>query len=767
MNKWKPLFSVVCISLNEAHTIHKMMWSLREFQDRWGEIIILDTWSTDGTAELARSLWARVTEVWEKFIQIIDEETAKRINDRFVVEWEADLVKPGNRLFNFAAARNYATSLASNDFIMTMDIDEVYTNLDIDKVNGLIEEWYEQFEYQFIFAHDVNWNPSIQFIQSKAFDRRKISWSWVVHEVLGSNQEVKRLLLDESIILLEHYQEQGKDHRGNYLVGLALDCLEHPDSDRNSHYLWREAFYTWRPKSAIKELTRHVNMHKWTAEAAQSMIFIGMCYGQLWEEDKQIEWYHKAFDLDPNRREPLIRLAEFYNKKNNPKATAAFASAALQIPLSDYYANDMNHYKEYPHQLLYNALGWIWDIDWAKGHLLKALEYNPYNNRDLENTKYYFEYPDNWIPGWMTFPELQWLYNNAKKYDKILEIWSWKGRSSHALLSGCKWQVTCVDTFQGSDDINDATNSIAKQENIYDQFMANVGHFKNLKVLKMSSAEAAEQLKDEKFDLIFLDALHTKKWIIDDINLWKDKATKVICGHDYSVKNWPNLVEWVNETIWVPDNVTDSIWQKNINSNNTLFPFVSILIPTLWRPEGLKRCLDSIEHLDYPKDRIEVLVEEDEPRTGVARRLNWLFKRSKGDYCVFMSNDTEMLTTGIVVAVRECLEGNYDLVSFNTWELLPDKWNINAHFMIKKSFVYKYLDWKIFDEDFNHIWVDNLLWAQVNKWWKAKWLENVKLNHYHFSNSGAKIDSTYELGWSHVEEDRKLLEKKIKELEVK
>jgi predicted O-methyltransferase YrrM len=35
--------------------------------------------------------------------------------------------------------------------------------------------------------------------------------------------------------------------------------------------------------------------------------------------------------------------------------------------------------------------------------------------------------------------------------------------------------------------------------------MTNVGHFKNLRVLKMSSAEAAEQLKDEKFDLIFID----------------------------------------------------------------------------------------------------------------------------------------------------------------------------------------------------------------------------------------------------------------------
>ena len=43
------------------------------------------------------------------------------------------------RLFDFAAARNYAADLASNDFISMPDCDEVFTKLDIDRVESEIK----------------------------------------------------------------------------------------------------------------------------------------------------------------------------------------------------------------------------------------------------------------------------------------------------------------------------------------------------------------------------------------------------------------------------------------------------------------------------------------------------------------------------------------------------------------------------------------------------------------------------------------------------
>jgi len=249
-----PNFSVVLIAKNESKTLPKAMKSLEEFTSRGGEVILLDTGSTDGTAELARSLGCVVTEVGEKFIKIIDKNLADNINEAFVRNNETPIVKEGNRLFDFAAARNYATALASNDMICSLDADEAYTNFDIDRINQLIDEGYEQFEYNFVFSHDMYGKPAIKFIQSKFFDRRKIQWVGVVHEVLSGTG--KRLLLPEETILLEHYQIPGGEHRSNYLVGLALDCYENQDKDRQSHYLAREMLWTNRPHSALSDMLK-------------------------------------------------------------------------------------------------------------------------------------------------------------------------------------------------------------------------------------------------------------------------------------------------------------------------------------------------------------------------------------------------------------------------------------------------------------------------------------------------------------------------------
>lgn len=387
----KPLFSIVCISKNEANTIPKLTASLKDFIDREGELILLDTGSTDGTAEVARKLGWNVTEVGEKFITTIDAKLARKINERFIVDGEEPIVKDGSRLFDFASARNYATSLASNDMICSLDGDEAYTTFDIDELNRLIKEGVSQFEYQFVYAHDKWGKAAVQFVQSKFFDRRKISWRNIVHEVLQGDG--RRLLLPETVIKLEHFQEPNKDHRSNYLPGLALDCFQNPNEDRQSHYFARECMWHGRPKSAIKEFKRHIEMDRWPAERAQSAIFTGDCYGILGKPEEQIYWYNKAFYMDPNRREALIKIAIFYSQNQNYKVCAAYTKAALEIPWTDYYANDVTHYEDYPHWLLYSSYGWMGKIEEARLHINKALEYQPLNPIYLRDLRYYYDLP--------------------------------------------------------------------------------------------------------------------------------------------------------------------------------------------------------------------------------------------------------------------------------------------------------------------------------------------------------------------------------------
>lgn len=383
-------FSVVLIARNEEKTLPRLLSSLSGFHASGGRVYLCDTGSTDKTVEVAKHWGCEVTEVGDRFRREITEEEANEINEMFVAEEELDVVKAGDKLFDYSSARNFAASLAHTDMIAMPDCDEVFTTLDLDAVNKAIEEGAEQLEYQFVFAHDAAGKPSIEFLHSKFYHRKKLVWTGIIHEILTG--EAHRKFLGKEVVYLEHFQNH-ETNRSGYLKGLALDCYLHPDNDRNSHYFGRELLWTGRPKSAIKELTRHIAMNKWQPERSQSAVYVGEAYKMLGDEEKAVEWWHGAFAIEAGRREPLIRLARHYWSKNDPQRTAAYASAALTIPLSNFYANDLNHYRQEPHELLYWALYALGNREASRYHFDRALEYQPTNSKYLHDYRV-----DHWLP---------------------------------------------------------------------------------------------------------------------------------------------------------------------------------------------------------------------------------------------------------------------------------------------------------------------------------------------------------------------------------
>ena len=225
-----PNFSVVLIVRNESKTLPRLLKSLEEFKARGGQVCCLDTGSTDDTASIARAWGCKVEEVGDRFVVKVDEEKARVINEKFCANNELPILHAGDRQFDYSSARNYAATLASNDIIAMPDADEVYTKLDIDAIEKAIAEGVQQFEYQFVFSHDEQGRPLIQFLHCKFYDRRVLRWSGVVHEVLQG--VATRRYFDKDIIFLEHYQNPDTN-RSHYLRGLAIDCYEHPDNDRN------------------------------------------------------------------------------------------------------------------------------------------------------------------------------------------------------------------------------------------------------------------------------------------------------------------------------------------------------------------------------------------------------------------------------------------------------------------------------------------------------------------------------------------------------
>ena len=185
-------------------------------------------------------------------------------------------------------------------------------------------------------------------------------------------------------------------------------------------------------------------------------------------------------------------------------------------------------------------------------------------------------------------------------------------------------------------------------------------------------------------------------------------------------------------------------------------PTISFLIPTLGREDGLKRCIDSIDCINYPRELMEVCVLYGEEQT-VPEKVAEGVSKTTGEYIIFAANDTEFTPESI----NEALKIDKALVAFNTGNQKGSGGECE-HFIIRRDFLPR-IGGEIFDTDFWHCGVDNLLQAKAEKLKEFAVAESAIVNHYHFSK-GTPKDEVYEKGWSHVEEDRALLEKKLKEL---
>ena len=149
---------------------------------------------------------------------------------------------------------------------------------------------------------------------------------------------------------------------------------------------------------------------------------------------------------------------------------------------------------------------------------------------DLPYITWEYENPE--LDGFMTQQELEVLFQWAKRVESVVEVGSWVGRSTHALLSGCPGIVYAVDHFLGNTDERDGVHKLAKEVDVSEIFLRNVGHFPNLKMLKMESTEAAKLFGDKSVDMVFIDGEHTREAVVGDLKAWMPKCRKTLCGHD-------------------------------------------------------------------------------------------------------------------------------------------------------------------------------------------------------------------------------------------
>src|SRR5262249_16028035 len=68
----------------------------------------------------------------------------------------------------------------------------------------------------------------------------------------------------------------------------------------------------------------------------------------------------------------------------------------------------------------------------------------------------------------------------------------------------------------------------------------------------------------------------------------------------------------------IPDRSGNRSTEPNVPQRTGSYPFVSVVVLTLARPELLRKCLESLRVPDYQHDRYEVIVVEDGTQDGEA-----------------------------------------------------------------------------------------------------------------------------------------------------
>jgi tetratricopeptide (TPR) repeat protein len=341
--------AVYTIAKNEEQFVEKWAESCKEADYR----LILDTGSSDDTVSKAVELGITV-------------------HQAHVNPWRFD------------DARNVSLALLPDDIdiCIALDMDEVLVPGWRTHLEGIKPETTRP-RYQYTWS----WNgdkPGLQYGGDKIHRRHGYRWKHPVHEVLVTDRTDE---VQEWIGLEIHHFPDNTKPRSQYFPLLELSTQEDPWDDRNAFYLGREYFFYGMLDKAAAELKRHLSLPRavWPPERAASMRYIAKC-----EPANAREWYEKAIQESPGRREPLVELSQyFYSREDwqNCYWRALDAIAIEEKPL-DYLCEEFA-WGELPYDLAAISAYKLGFKEEAVKYGEKAAELNPDDVRLANNLSFY------------------------------------------------------------------------------------------------------------------------------------------------------------------------------------------------------------------------------------------------------------------------------------------------------------------------------------------------------------------------------------------
>lgn len=342
----RPTVTLAVIAKNEIENIQRFYDSVEGCFD---EYVLVDTGSTDGTAEKAKELGFKVSHF----------------------DWIDD----------FAAARNFSFEQATSDYIAWLDLDDALQNKDAfikfrDDVMGLADYWVANYHY----AINAEGKPVCSFVRERVIKKsRGFKWKYFLHEgiipSLDSGEPVRAQFIGTWDVKHMRTEADLKKDKSRNITIFEKQIKKQPLDARMTFYYGKELYEAQRPDECITQLLKAIAEPKLEAhDRILALQYLCFAYMQTNQFEQAINHAHSGLMLSPNRAEFHVICGDSFLKLNRladsvPHYTAARACVKqTQGNFTGAIFDNPDAYTVYP----VNQLARVWA---HLGNLDKAADY--------------------------------------------------------------------------------------------------------------------------------------------------------------------------------------------------------------------------------------------------------------------------------------------------------------------------------------------------------------------------------------------------------
>ena len=292
--------SLCMIVKNEEETLGRCLDSVQGVAD---EIIVVDTGSTDRTQEVAL--------------------------------WYTDVVCPYPWADDFAAARNYAFSKATGDYLLWLDADDILLQPDREKFLTLKETLSPQVDLvmmPYYTAFDSAGNPTFSYYRERLVKNHAgFLWEGKVHEAIPP-----RGVVVYSDIGITHRKTRPSDPNRNLRIYEKMLADGEKLEPRQQFYYGRELVDHREYAKAIQVLELFLlEPAAWVENKLDACRLLSSCYRQLgWKEEALLALL-RGLALVPPRGELCCDLGAWFMEEGRLEEAVFWYQTALSRPRED------------------------------------------------------------------------------------------------------------------------------------------------------------------------------------------------------------------------------------------------------------------------------------------------------------------------------------------------------------------------------------------------------------------------------------------------